>query len=713
MRQHTYFEAYLDDFNKIVVFMSKESYGGVSNHFHLRDRFGHIQELNIQSIEQTPSNYNKYTLLVSGQLVIGNEYYVVHQFAREAILEYSGITKTAKFDELFYYDGKDLGFRYTKDQTKFALWAPTAARVKLEICKNDVITTYEMMRSEHGVFRYAVLDNLENASYVYIVRVNGEWKESIDPYGIASTSNSQRSVIVDPEKIKVEDYVLEDMESACDAIIYEASVRDFTMQRGIGVEHPGTFLGFCEETKITQGLQTGFSYLKSLGITHVQLMPVMDFGSVDENYPSLFYNWGYDPVQWGCLEGSLSSDATNHYARIFEFIKLVETCHDNGIRVNLDVVFNHVYDMPKCSVNTIVPNYYFQMNEYGEFSNGTYCGNDLDTSRKMCRKLVVDTCKFLVKTYKIDGLRFDLMGILDIDTINEVFSVCHALNPNFMIYGEGWDMPSLLAQNRRASINNNAMMPEVAHFSDRFRDIAKGNTSEYEVNAKGYCSGAVYMIDIMKNVLIGSCVDYGDHKMFEHPRNVVNYVECHDNMTCWDKLRECCKEDNRDIRKLRHKMCIAAVLLAQGIPFIHSGQEFARTKHGKANTYNDSDEINKIDYDRKDRYKDIVESTKALIQIRKKYHCLRFENAQDVQNYVEFEDIDRKVIVYKTRDETDELIIFFNPTMEHFTYHLPEAYDLLYYNTGIKNEAYQDVQIDACSTIVMARKQPVSFSKEK
>lgn len=703
MRQRTYYEAYLDDFDKIIVFMSKESYGGSSNHFHLKDRFGHMQELNIHSIEQTPSNYNKYTLFVPDELIIGNEYYVVHQFAREAILEYAGITKTQKFDEMFFYAGTDLGFTYAKDQTKFALWAPTATRVKLEICKNDVLQTYEMIRSDKGVFRYAVLDNLENASYVYIVRVNGEWQETIDPYGVASTSNSQRSIVIDPAKIRVEDYVLEDMNSACDAIIYETSVRDFTIQRGIGVEHPGTFLGFCEETKITEGLKTGFSYLKELGVTHVQLMPVLDFGSVDENYPTLFYNWGYDPVQWRCLEGSLSTDATNPYARIFEFTKLVETCHKNGLRVNLDVVFNHVYDMPKSSLNIIVPNYYFQMNEYGEFSNGTYCGNDVDSTRRMCKKLIVDTCKYLAEVYKVDGLRFDLMGILDIDTLNEVYAVCHEINPNFMVYGEGWDMPSLLAQNRRASINNNAQMPQVAHFSDRFRDIVKGNTSEYEVNAKGYCSGAVYMIDIMKNVLIGSCADYGYNRMFQNPCNVVNYVECHDNMTCWDKLRECCKEDTRDIRLQRQKMCIAAVLLAQGIPFLHSGQEFARTKHGKANTYNDSDEINKIDYDRKDRYHDLVDSTKALIEIRKHYRCLRYATAEEVHKHVEFEDIQQKVLIYKMEDEAEQLIVIFNPTLEHYVYHLPCAYELLYYNAKVTNEQYQDVQIDACSVIVMAK----------
>lgn len=702
MRQHTYFEAYLDDFDKVIVYMSHASYGGTSNKFYLRDRLGHIQELNIQSIEQM-QNYNKYTLYIPEKIEIGNEYYVVHQFARETILEYAGITKTAQFDELFYYDGKDLGARYAKDQTKFAVWAPTAARVKLEIHKHDVIKTYEMIRTDKGVFRFAILDNLENASYVYIVRVNGEWKEAIDPYALASTSNSYRSVVIDPTKIKVKDYILEDMHSACDAIIYEASVRDFTMQRGIGITHPGTFLGFAEENKMTEAMQTGFSYLKSLGITHVQLMPVLDFGSVDENYPYLFYNWGYDPVQWMCLEGSLATDATNPYARIFEFTKLVETCHKNNIRVNLDVVFNHVYDMPKSALDILVPNYYFQMNSNGDFSNGTYCGNDIDSSRKMCSKLIVDSCKFLCKTYKIDGLRFDLMGILDVDTLNQVYAVCHSINPNFMVYGEGWDMPSLLDHERRACISNNAKMPQVAHFSDRFRDVVKGNTSQNEVNVKGYCSGAVYLIDIMKNVLIGSCADYGYNRMFEHPRNAVNYVECHDNMTCWDKLKECCKEDERTVRIQRQKMCIAACLLAQGIPFLHCGQEFARTKHGKHNTYNDSDEINKIDYDRKNRYKDIVDSTKALMEIRKQFSCLRLSDAEEVHRYVDFMDIDRKVLIYHIHKEGEELMIFFNPTVENFTYHLDSEYKLLYYNAKVENEAYQDVQIDKYSTIVMSK----------
>lgn len=703
MRQHTYFEAYLDDYQIINVFMSRSSYDGKSNKFFLRNEIGEIQELQIQSIEQTYSNSNKYRLTITKDIVIGNEYHVIHQFARDTPLQYSGITKTKRFDDEFYYEGNDLGVTYTKDQSKFAVWAPTAAHIKVEVHKHDVVQAYEMIRSEHGVFRYAILDNLENASYRYLVRVNGEWKDCIDPYGVASTSNSQRSIIIDPQKVKVKDYPLKAMKSACDAIVYECSVRDLTMQRGIGVNHPGTFLGFCEENPLTQEMGTGFSYLKSLGITHVQLMPVLDFGSVDENYPSLFYNWGYDPVQWLCLEGSLASDASNPYARIFEFIKLVETCHKHQMRVNLDVVFNHVYDMPKNAMQVLVPDYYFQMNEHGEYSNGTYCGNDIDSSRKMCAKLIVDACKFLCRTYKIDGLRFDLMGILDVDTMNQVYASCQEINPDFMVYGEGWDMPSLLAHERRAAIPNQAVMPHIAHFSDRFRDISKGNTSPNEVNSKGYCSGATYLIENMKNVLIASCVDFGDSRMFNNPVNVVNYVECHDNMTCWDKLKACCMEDSRDIRIKRQMMLLAAVLLSQGIPFLHCGQEFARTKYNKHNTYNDSDEINKIDYDRKNHQQDLVEATKALIAIRKKYTCLRYASADEVIKHVDVQDIDHKAIVYRIHDAKEDLVVFFNPTPDNLTFHLESEYKLIFYNGKVEDEAYQDVLIDKYSTIVMSK----------
>lgn len=703
MRQQKPYEAYLDDYDKIIVYMSKNSYDGVSNTFYLKNTRGNVNELHIQSFETTQNNYNKYTLRLFEPIVIGDEYFVEHQHARQVILEYAGIVKTDAFDEQFYYDKSDLGFTYTEEQTSFALWAPTAFRVKIEICKNNIAYTYEMQRTEKGVFRFSILENLENATYVYFVRVNGVWNETIDPYGYASIENTKRSAVIDNQKIHVQDYQLPSMHSACDAIIYEVNIRDVTMQSDIGIEHQGKFLGFVEENETTKARCTGFTYLKSLGITHLQLMPVMDFGSVDEMYPLMHYNWGYDPVQYRTLEGSYSVEPANPYERMMAFTKLIEECHKAGMRVNLDVVFNHVYDMEKSAFDNVVPYYYFQMNEQGDFSNGTYCGNDIDSKRKMCRKYIVDTCVFLVKMYHIDGLRFDLMGILDIDTMNEIRQRCFALHPDFMVYGEGWDMPSFLDQRERASIGNHAKMPYVAHFSDRFRDVVKGRTNTNEVNVKGYCTGAVYLIDIMKNCLGASCIQQGMDVLFTQPINVVNYVECHDNMTSWDKLKECCKEDSKDICIAKHKMMIAAVLVAQGIPFLHCGQEFARTKHGLANTYEESDEINKVDYIRRDRYQEIVNSTKDLIAIRKAYKAFRYHTKELVAQHVSFEDIGHKVLLYKIKDEEADIVVMFNPTGEHFTYEFQEPYPLIYYNEKTEDILIKKVNINPYSTIIFAR----------
>lgn len=701
MRQRKDFEAYMDDFNKIVVYISVNSYGGTSNLFMLRDNDGSLYKLRIQSVETINHNYSKYVLSLEDDIQIGNEYYVLHQHARATILNYGAVLKTDKFDEIFYYDGDDLGYQFTPQETKFALWAPTAYRVKLEVYKNGEALTYEMKRTEKGVFRTVVSGNLENATYVYLVRVNGQWLETLDPYACASIENSKRSAIIDLSKIKVKDYELAPMKSMCDAIIYETSVRDFTIEPHSGCTLPGTFRGFVQENAFTKANNTGFTYLKTLGITHVQLLPVFDFGSVDENYPRMFYNWGYDPVQYRVLEGSYCLDPNNPYARIFAFIELVERCHKEGIRVNLDVVFNHVYDKENHFFDKTVPNYYFQMNGNGSFSNGTWCGNDVDSKRKMCRKYIVDACKFIVKTFHIDGFRFDLMGILDVDTINEVARVCRQINPDFMIYGEGWDMPSYLDYNQRASIQNNWKMPNIAHFSDRFRDVAKGRTDKNEVNSKGYCTGAVYLIEIMKNCLSGSCTNVGDSILFAKPEHCVNYVECHDNMTSWDKIRECCKEDSKEVQIKKHKILVAATLLAQGIPFIHSGQEFCRTKFKLHNTYESSDEINKVDYVRRNQYQDVVACTKDLIQIRKAHPCLRYSEKEDVEKNVHFDTIQNKALIYYAEDQDEELTMIFNPTNDMFGYQPPHLSTLIYEDKAVDACKVSHVNIQPYSVVIL------------
>lgn len=701
MRQKDYYEAYIDSYDKVVVYLSKQSYEGKSGRFFLKDSKEHIIDLKICYREDTPANYTRYTLQIEGELQIGEEYYVYHEHARKTVAEYSYIVKTERFDQEFYYDGNDLGPLYSRRHTSFALWAPTAFRVVLELKRdNGSCEAFELKRGEKGVWRICVPGDLEGAAYTYHVRVNGKWRETIDPYAIASGANSACSVVVDAESFKFRTYPLPPMESVCDAIIYEASIRDLTMQAGIGVSHPGTFRGFIEENKVTEAMETGFSYLKSLGITHLQLMPVFDFGSVDECYPQLFYNWGYDPVQYRCLEGSYTSDVLSAHARMLEFGQLVEHCHRCGIRVNVDVVFNHVYDKNAFAFENIVPNYYFLMNEQGDFSNGSFCGNDIDTTRRMSARYFIDTCVWITKFYHVDGMRFDLMGILDLNMMNQIYLQCRSVNPDFMVYGEGWDMPSFLPQNRRASIRNTLQMPFVAHFSDRFRDVIKGNTSAYEIAAKGYCTGAGNLLDVVKNCLCASCVDFGAGQMFANPRNAINYVECHDNHTAWDKMRECCRGEERWVRKRRQEMMNAMVLLAQGIPFLHSGQEFARTKHGVGNSYDRGDAINQIDYLRRNNYRDVLEHTKLLIRLRREHACFRYSMREALYQNVEFEEMENQVLIYKTRDRQEELWTFFNPSERLFHYVLPKEADVLYYNGASRLPHSRDLEIQPYSTIV-------------
>lgn len=321
-------------------------------------------------------------------------------------------------------------------------------------------------------------------------------------------------------------------------------------------------------------------------------------------YPNIFYNWGYDPVAHRCLEGYYSTNPKDALCRVEEFAQLVQNCHMAGIRVNLDLVFNHVYEKENYPLEKLVPDYYFLMNQQGEFSNGSYCGNDIDTQQRMSHKYFVDTCKRIVEWFDVDGFRFDLMGILDVDLVNEIEQECRKLKPDFMVYGEGWNMPSFLSEDRRASQLNQHKMEHVGHFNDYFREHIRGSNGELE--RKGYSNGAVEMIEAASHALCG-CVDIG---YYDNMEKTINYVECHDNHTLWDKNRVCCREEGREIREKRQVLANAMVLLAQGVPFLHAGQEFGRTKQNLGNSYNRSDNYNCIDYQRRDIHIKIVNDTK-------------------------------------------------------------------------------------------------------
>lgn len=688
MRKRGFFEAYLDDYKLINIYISEMSYGGISSFFYLQTEDNHEIDLKIISTEIVENNYHYYKCTFDGKIDFGKEYMVISSHGRNIPLIFAQIVKTKQFNAEFFYDKTDLGCQYSKDHCSFKVWAPTAYDVKLEIKFLNNTTTYEMERGDRGVYEIAFDDDMLGATYVYIISVNGKINRSLDPYGKASTPNSKQSVVVDTTCFENDNYPLPMIEAETDSIIYELSIRDMTDTHTFNAITNNRIKG------------RGFEYLSSLGVTHLQLMPVLDFKSVDEVKPSRNYNWGYDVYQWMSLENSYSSDPKDPAQVMRDFHKFVVEAHRRGLRVNLDVVFNHMFDIEESPMQCTVPYYYFQVNSNDEYSNATMCGNDIDSSMPMCSKMIRDACAYLLDTYNIDGLRFDLMGILDYVTLNNVASYCKSHKPSFLIYGEGWNMPSYLPEPERASIQNNAKMPEVGHFSDAFRNTIKGNLRGNTLEC-GYTLGNTGYIFTTMNVLTGSVGTLGGNKLFDKITNVVNYVECHDNMTSWDQI-ELSMEDNYENKIRRHKLLIACVLLAQGIPFIHCGQEFARTKGGINDSYDASDSINRIDYNYRDQHLELIEYTKQLIQIRKEFECFRLWRVEDVYHCIFFENIDMKVLLYKLDYKDEHLCVFINPTKARFTYPVPARYRTYFYNQLLDSEESADeLNIEPLSVIIL------------
>lgn len=669
MRQVERFEAHLDDYGIVTAFISKQFYQGRSDAFYLRDHNGKLTKCSLFNFEMSSNDYTKYTLGVHEDLVIGDVYELLEEHGLSVPLQYSLITKTVRFDKDFYYAGDDLGCHPSNEKTDFALWAPTANRVVLELFSESGPRVIECTRSEKGVFRASLQGNGHGMGYVYHILVNGKWNVTTDPVARSAGRNNHRSVIIDYTKLGLEkpSSTLPELKSPTDAIIYELSIRDFTMQAEGGFKHRGQFLGLTEkDTHTLNGVSTGLSHIKELGVTHVQIMPMYDFATVDEQNVGVFYNWGYDPLQFNVPEGSFSTDPTDPVLRVKEAMEMIRSFHDAGIRVIMDVVYNHVYDMETSPFEKVVPYYYFRRSGSGALSNGSFCGNDFDSNRKMARKFILDSCLCWMEAYDVDGFRFDLMGILDVETMNAIEKQCRKIKHDSLIYGEGWNMPTALPENVKANKGNQALMPNIGHFNDFFRDHVKGKTSNEEVNIKGYCTGDRNYIHAMKACMVANAVPIDSLvRTFEHPSQSINYVECHDNHTAWDKMKESNKEDSREVRIKRQKLMIGAIMMAQGIPFLHSGQEFCRTKNGFHNTYRSPDTINQVDWLRKERHMEVVNYTKDMIALRKKLPILRLNDPQTIKDHVEFRDFDGMLIIHytcKQKGPYSDIWIYINPS---------------------------------------------------
>ncbi len=596
------------------------------------------------------------------------------------------------------YTGNDLGAVYSPKMTRFKVWAPEAESVKLNLYKqgegDNLIDQHIMKKSANGTYVFEKQGDCNGIYYTYTVVNHGEEQEAVDPYTKAAGVNGQRGMVINLAKTNPQGFEMDgyrNPEHITDAIIYEGSVRDFTMDESSGVFHNGKFLGLTEANTTNHfGEATALDYISGLGVTHVQILPAFDFETVDEKNQKAQYNWGYDPDNYNVPEGSYAVSPYDGAVRIQEMKQMVLALHSRGIGVIMDVVFNHTYRRDDSNLQKIVPGYYYRSDETG-YTNGSGCGNEVASDRPMVQKLIVDSLIYWAKEYHIDGFRFDLMGVLDIDTMNVIAERLKEIRPDLYLYGEGWNGgPSSLAEEKRAFKASAKKMPRIGMFNDDIRDTIKG--SVFYDDHLGFVNGGTHLENALRYGITGAVahpqVDYdayGSKPWAKEPGQSINYVSCHDNYTLWDKLSVSCPETSEEKKKAMNRLCAAIVFTSQGVPFIQAGEEFLRSKplpekKGFAeNSYNMPDAVNSIKWDNIHEYPDMIAYYKGLMALRKAHPVFRMQSeAEMTQNFCFLSDNPENVVAYllkgKGADDTPEnILVIFNGNDKEILYNLPEG----------------------------------------
>ena len=564
-------------------------------------------------------------------------------------------TKAQKPDFSNYpiYNGNDLGLTYSPTQSFFRIWSPTATEIKLLLYNqgfgSEAVQVLNMRKDIGGTWTIRIPGNQKGKYYTFQAYINGKWMNEVpDPYAKAVGVNGRRGVIFDRKETNPPSWQNDKspvFRNKTDAIIYELHVRDASIHANSGIESRGKFLGLAEKnTKTADSLYTGLSHMKELGITHVHLLPFYDFFTVDESkLDSPQYNWGYDPLNYNTPEGSYSTNPKDGITRIKEFKQLIKSLHDNGIRVIMDVVYNHTMLTDNSYFNQLVPGYYYRQKEDGSFSDATACGNETASERPMMRKFILESVLYWVKEFHVDGFRFDLMGVHDIQTMNILSKELHRIKPDILLYGEGWTAGACpLPDSLRALKKNAYRLDRIAVFSDDIRDGIKGSVFDHK--DRGFASGKPGMEESIKFGVVASTkhpqvdyskVNYSKAAYAAQPYQTVSYCECHDNHVLWDKIAISADGTSEADRKEMHKLALSIVLTSQGISFLHAGTEFLRSKQGNENSFNAGDGINAIDWSLKSTNKDVFDYVKGLIAIRKKHPAFRMtETRQIVANLV-------------------------------------------------------------------------------
>ena len=592
------------------------------------------------------------------------------------------------FEEYPIPEGKLVEMEYSPIETKFTLWAPTAeeARVLLYDSGNEgsAYQTLSLEMGEDGIWNTSIKEDLKGKFYTFNVKVNGKWLG--DTPGIMAKAvgvNGKRAAVIDLRSTDPEGWandVRPLLKDYADIIVYEMHHRDFSLDSVSGIRNKGKFLALTElGTTTSQGEKTGIDHLKELGVTHVHILPSYDYASVDESKPDKAqYNWGYDPQNYNVPDGSYSTDPYKPDVRIKEFKQMVQALHKAGIRVVLDVVYNHTFNTEESNFERTVPGYFYRQTKDGKPANGSGCGNETASDRAMMRKYMVESVLYWINEYHIDGFRFDLMGIHDIETMNEIRAAVDKIDPSIFIYGEGWAASApQLDQEELAMKANIYKMPRIAAFSDEMRDGLRGGWDDdrkgafligqpgHEMSIKFGLVGAVKHPQV-----INDSVNYSKEPWALQPTQMISYVSCHDDMCLADRLKATMPDATDEERASLHKLAETFVFTSQGVPFIFAGDEMMRDKKGIHNSYNSPDSINTIDWRNKTIHHDVFDYVRELITLRKNHPAFRMGDADKVRQYMEFLPVEgSNLVAFILKDNANgdswkNIIVAFNSRKE-------------------------------------------------
>jgi pullulanase len=593
-------------------------------------------------------------------------------------------------DQLPTYEGTDLGITYTPEQTTFKLWSPKADAVKLNLYENGYgqnrIESYDMQKANSGTWKLDLEGDYHGKYYTFDVQFKGKFQgETPGIYAKAVGVNGKRGMILDLDRTDPEgweDDTRPELKNPNDIILYELHMRDLTSHQSAKSSNPGKFIGLVEKgKKLPDGTPVGFDHIIDLGVTHVHLLPSFDYRSVDETQlQKQQFNWGYDPENYNVPEGSYSTDPYNGEVRVREFKQMVQEFHKHGIRVIMDVVYNHTGATESSNFNKEFPRYYYRFNEDGSYSNGSGCNNETASEKPMMRKFIIESCKYWVEEYHVDGFRFDLMGIHDIETMNELSAELKKIDPSLYVYGEGWYASSCAIHDSLLALKNNTIhLTDVAAFSDDIRDAIKG--SVFDDADKGFISGEGGNVDGVRFGVVGGT----NHKQVNtfawanKPSQCVNYVSCHDNHTLYDKLKISATNASDDEIRAMQKVALSIILTSQGVPFLHAGTEILRTKGGEHNSYNKPDHVNQINWYWKSQNIDLYNYIKGLIELRKAHPAFRMTSTDMINKHLHFLPTKNDFIVaYHITDNANndswrEIVVVYNTNKKDFPVNLPEG----------------------------------------